>query len=178
MAPPWSRKGRDDGSEGRPPGSPGEDDSVDLGADEHAWWARREVSEVWVPRGEPSADHPEPGDGGRDILADHLGEDWRTTFGFTSVDGTPVVDQPRPGESTDEEAPAEPRPVDPSDPYEVLDVDPAASWEQIVDAHRRQARLHHPDRLVGRPDAEIAAAEDRIRHINAAYRELKVRRGR
>jgi DnaJ-class molecular chaperone len=87
----------------------------------------------------------------------------------------PAAPAPDPGEPG---ADAEAEAVDPADPYAVLEVAATATWEEIVDAHRRQARRHHPDRLVGRPDHEIAAAEDRIRHINAAYRELKVRRGR
>jgi DnaJ like chaperone protein len=65
-----------------------------------------------------------------------------------------------------------------SDPYAVLEVETTATWDEIVEAHRRMARRHHPDRLVGRPDAEIAAGEDRIRVINAAYADLRVRRGR
>lgn len=69
-------------------------------------------------------------------------------------------------------------PVEAEDPYEVLEIDPSATWEEIVEAHRRMARHHHPDRLVGRAAAEIVAGEDRIRAINAAYAELKVRRGR
>ena len=176
MARPWSRKGRDGGAEGGAPDSDRDDEDVDLDSEEHAWWAQRDVSEVWAPRGEPAAEPRDRRGGERDILADHLGEDWRTAFGFTTADGTPVTEAPEP--EPEAEAPPPPEPVDTSDPYAVLDVASTATWEEIVDAHRRQARRHHPDRLVGRPDHEIAAAEDRIRDINAAYRELKVRRGR
>ena len=181
MARPWSRKGRDDGADGRAAASGGDDEHVALDSEEHAWWAQRDVSEVWVPRGEPAAEPVDGRGGARDILADHLGEDWRTAFGFTTADGTPVTEAPEPEPAAvppgTEAQPGE-EPVDTSDPYAVLDVASTATWEEIVDAHRRQARRHHPDRLVGRPDDEIAAAEDRIRQINAAYRELKVRRGR
>jgi DnaJ like chaperone protein len=69
-------------------------------------------------------------------------------------------------------------PVDPSDPYAVLEIEATATWAEIVEAHRRMARRHHPDRLVGRSAVEIAAGEDRIRVINAAYADLRVRRGR
>ena len=180
MARPWARKGRDGGSDGRAPDSGRNDEHVDLDSEEHAWWAQRDVSEVWAPRGEPVAEPLDGRRGERDILADHLGEDWRTAFGFTTADGTPVTDAPEPEQAAPPEAEAlsASEPIDGSDPYAVLDVASTATWEEIVDAHRRQARRHHPDRLVGRPDQEIAAAEDRIRHINAAYRELKVRRGR
>jgi hypothetical protein len=180
MARPWSRKGRDDGAGGGAPAPGRDDEHVDLDSEEHAWWAQRDVSEVWAPRDEHTAAAPIDGrEGARDILADHLGEDWRTAFGFTTADGTPVTEAPDAEQAAarDAEAPG-PEPVDTSDPYGVLEVASTATWEEIVDAHRRQARRHHPDRLVGRPDHEIAAAEDRIRHINAAYRELKVRRGK
>ena len=63
------------------------------------------------------------------------------------------------------------------DPYEVLEVEPTATWDEIIAAHRRQARVHHPDLLFGQSDEETAAAEGRIRVINAAYKELRVRRG-
>lgn len=58
----------------------GEDDegeTVDLGAAEHAWWAQRPTEQVWAPRSQPPVD-----DQARDILADHFGADWRTSFGF------------------------------------------------------------------------------------------------
>jgi curved DNA-binding protein CbpA len=40
------------------------------------------------------------------------------------------------------------------------------------------ARLHHPDRLFGQSEDEVAAAEEQIRRINIAYQELRVRRAR
>ena len=106
----------------------------------------------------------------RDILAEHFGADWRTSFGFT----------PPPDDASPSEEPAveDTPPIDASDAYAVLDVSPDATWEDIVAAHRLQARRHHPDRLAGEAPAVVAAAEDRIRDINAAYQELRVRRGR
>ena len=59
----------------------------------------------------------------------------------------------------------------------MLEVEPTATWDEIVAAHRHQARVHHPDRLFGQSAEEKAAAEERIRVINAAYQELRVRRG-
>lgn len=161
MARPWSRKGKD------PTEAPADDDdpAVALDSDEHAWWAQHEVTGAWVPR-QRAATEGEPE---RDILAEHFGEDWRTSFGFTPAPDAPAVDAP-----PADEAP----PVDTSDPYAVLEVSPDAAWDEIVAAHRRQARRHHPDRLAGEAPAASAAAEDRIRDINAAYQELRVRRGR
>ena len=59
----------------------------------------------------------------------------------------------------------------------MLEVSEDATWEEIVAAHRHQARVHHPDRLVGLSADEQDAGEERIRVINQAYQELRVRRG-
>jgi DnaJ-domain-containing protein 1 len=162
MAPRFSRRRE-------PADEPSGDDpeTVDLDDADHAWWAQRPVEEVWRPRERPS---PEESTAPRDVLAEHFGADWRTSFGFDPPAPTVPEEDPGPTE-------AEP-PVDTSDAYAVLGVDAVATWEEIVDAHRRMARRHHPDRLVGRPEHEVAAGEDRIRAVNAAYAELKVRRGR
>ncbi|MET0728406.1 MAG: J domain-containing protein [Acidimicrobiales bacterium] len=152
---------RRDADEPRPDDAADED--ADLDDDAHAWWAQREVGDVWRPREPANAEEPE-----RDVLAEHFGDDWRTSFGFDRGDG------PSPEEPVAVRAPS---PV-PADPYAVLEVESSSTWEEIVAAHRRLARRHHPDRLVGRSDVEIAAGEDRIRDINAAYAELRVRRAR
>lgn len=162
MARPWSHKGK--------PAEPVAEDEppVALDGDEHAWWSQHEVTDAWSPRQTgSSAEAPESE---RDILAEHFGPDWRTSFGFT-----PAPEGDAPGdEPAVEEGPA----IDTSDPYAVLEVSPDATWEAIVAAHRRQARQHHPDRRAGEGAAAMAAAEERIRDINAAYQELRVRRGR
>jgi len=168
-------------------------DNVDLDADEHAWWAQRDLSEPWgpPPAPDPTADPP------RDILAEHLGADWETAFDYEAAPRSPEVGA---GPSTtdaneaqvaawrsssaegasggDPAGPDEPWPDDLSDPYAVLGVGSSASWDEIVDAHRSMARRHHPDRVQGRPPAEVLVAEGRIRDINAAYQELRVRRGK
>lgn len=121
-----------------------------------------DINDAWASlrgRGTAKAPKDEPK---RDILAEHFGEDWRTSFD--------------PNRPTEEVEP--PSPVDPDDPYSVLGVDSAASWETIVEAHRRLARHNHPDQLFGRTDDEVVAAEERIRDINVAYQELRVRRGK
>lgn len=172
MARPWSRKGRHEHTPA-PPKDPG---NADLGADEHAWWAQRDLQDLWAPRASDDTDDshdaapPEPE---RDVLAEHFGDDWRTTFGF---DPPPEPPDPEPPAPEPEPPPVEP--VDTSDPYAVLDVEPTATWEEIVRAHRAMARRHHPDRFGGRSDHEVAAAEERIRAINVAYQELRIRRGR
>ena len=62
---------------------------------------------------------------------------------------------------------------------EKLRVAPDAPWEAIVAAHRRLVRWWHPDGLG--PDAgddERELSETRMRELSAAYRELRIRRGR
>lgn len=139
---------------------------ANLDGAEHAWWATAELERAWRPR--PPHTDPPPEEERREILAEHFGDDWRTSFGFSEPT------------SAEQEAKAavEERAIDDQDPYEVLQVDPSASWEEIVAAHRHQARAHHPDRLLGVPTEEQAEGEERIRVVNAAYQELKVRRGK
>lgn len=170
----------------RDPGATRADDDIDLGAPEHAWWAQQDVATT--PKREDSRPAPAPeareapgtrGTRGapQDILAAHFGSDWRTSFGFDHPG--PVVPPPKQGSEPEQEPVVEPgEPLDTSDPYAVLGVASTASWEEIVDAHRALARRHHPDRLAGRPAPELKAAEQRIRDINVAYQELRVRRGK
>jgi formylglycine-generating enzyme required for sulfatase activity len=56
--------------------------------------------------------------------------------------------------------------------YELLDVAPSASAEEIKSAYRIQAQLHHPDRLHGANDKVRQYAEERLKKINAAYSVL------
>jgi hypothetical protein len=162
MARPWSRKRSDDTPE--PAATTNEPvETVHLDDEDNAWWAQSEVERAWTPKVRKS---PEPDDK-RDILAEHFGDDWRTSFGFT----------PPTAEELAAEAAREQQAIDSKDPYAVLQVDPTATWDEIVAAHRHQARSHHPDQLFGRSEAEKAASEDRIRVVNAAYQELRVRRG-
>ena len=161
----WSRK-RDKADESVAPSTPPAGppaESVHLDSDDHAWWARAEVDTAWKPRERKRADEEQE----RDILAEEFGEDWRTNFLYT----------PPTEEELEEERRREQQALDDQDPYKVLEVGEDATWEEIVAAHRHQARVHHPDRLVGVSDEERARGEDRIRVINQAYAELRVRRG-
>ena len=60
----------------------------------------------------------------------------------------------------------------PLNPYGVLGVEPGSPWRDVVSAHRKLVKLHHPDRLVDADRATIDAAEERLRQINWAYGEL------
>lgn len=133
---------------------------------------KRDIGAAWARhkrRPGPAPQEPEPK---RDILAEHFGEDWRTSFEFTPP--------PPPGEEPNDAGDGgDPHSmVEPADPYAVLGVAPNAPWERIVEAHRALARQNHPDQLHDATDDERAAAEERIRDINVAYRELRVRRGK
>lgn len=158
MAPRFPRRSRAE-DEDEP------DEPVRLDDDAHAWWAQRPVEELWRPReAPPAAEEPE-----RDVLAEHFGADWRTSFGF----------DPPPAHDDDNEPLPEPdEPADDADAYAVLGVEPTATWEEIVSAHRAMARRHHPDRVASQGASAVAAAEERIVRVNAAYAELRVRRGR
>ncbi len=68
--------------------------------------------------------------------------------------------------------------VVPDDPYEVLRLGPSASWEEIVASYRKLARWYHPDGLADPSPVDLASCEAMIRRLNAAYAELRVRRGR
>lgn len=162
MARPWSRKRSDDTPEPAPtPTEPAEGHRLD--DEDHAWWAQTDVERVRTPKVHKAAEPEEK----RDILAEHFGEDWRTSFGFT----------PPTEEELATEAARDQQALDDQDPYKVLEVEPTATWDEIVAAHRHQARVHHPDRLFGRSEEEKAEGEERIRVINGAYQELRVRRG-
>lgn len=57
--------------------------------------------------------------------------------------------------------------------YEVLGVKPNASLEEIKQAYHQAARQNHPDLVAGLAPEFQELATQRIREINAAYRELR-----
>ncbi len=62
---------------------------------------------------------------------------------------------------------------DPDDPWSVLGLGHDAEWEDVVMAHRRMAKAHHPDRLNDAPADIREASENRMREINIAYTTLR-----
>lgn len=64
-----------------------------------------------------------------------------------------------------------------ADPYAVLGITPQADNAAIKRAYRKMISEHHPDRLGNLPDDLRRRAEERARDINAAYDQIKERRG-
>jgi DnaJ like chaperone protein len=63
--------------------------------------------------------------------------------------------------------------------YEVLEVEPSASDEELARAYRRQLSRHHPDKLKanGLPDSMLEHAKQRTQQIIEAWELLRERRG-
>ena len=131
-----------------------DEDSVHI-AEEHAWWANREeLDSNKIPSGrtkKKEADEQPKHSAFEDYFSTESLFDW-------SGDQGNIFDE--------------------SDPYVVLGLPPSASWEEISAAHRRLAKLHHPDRLVNASPEEREASDRRIRDLNVAYMELRRRKGR
>ncbi|HEV3227702.1 MAG TPA: J domain-containing protein [Acidimicrobiales bacterium] len=132
------------------------DDNVQISSDEHAWWAaREELDSNKAPSGRT-----------KKKAVDERSE---RTHAFEEYFST---------ESLFDWTGAQDGIFDETDPYVVLGLPPSASWEEISAAHRRLAKLHHPDRLVDANDEEREASDRRIRELNVAYMELRRRKGR
>ena len=129
-----------------------EKESVNLNSQEHAWWAGRDsLDSQAVPRGRTKQPAEEP------AKKSAFQEYYSTESLFVST----------PDDLVDE-----------NDPYVVLGLPASASWEDITRAHRALAKRFHPDRLVDMSDEERAKGEIRIRDLNIAYTELRLRRGK
>ena len=85
----------------------------------------------------------------------------------------PVAPEPAPA-AAEAGAPPEP-PVGATDPYEILGVGRRAAWEEITVAYKARVRAWHPD---GAPAEEQDRRQELLRDLNAAYAELRIRRGR
>jgi curved DNA-binding protein CbpA len=56
--------------------------------------------------------------------------------------------------------------------YELLELSPEASLEEIREAHRIAVQLFHPDQLRQKPPNVREAAEERLKKVNEAFRVL------
>jgi DnaJ-class molecular chaperone len=99
--------------------------------------------------------------------------------GFDDVFGSAIARAVRravDGVGREPEAPASDLPaVATADPYELLGVSRRAQWSEIAAAYKARARAWHPD---GAPAEEQERRHELLRELNAAYAELRVRRGR
>lgn len=62
-----------------------------------------------------------------------------------------------------------------TDPYEVLNIPPTASDEEVKKAYRDLARKYHPDNYHDNPLADLA--QEKMKEINAAYDAIQRQRG-
>ena len=60
--------------------------------------------------------------------------------------------------------------------HRVLGVPLGASRQEVSQAYKRRAFIHHPDRVAGMGAEAREYSEERMKEINAAYAELR-RRG-
>ena len=71
--------------------------------------------------------------------------------------------------------PEPPAPDTPSNPYETLGCKPGDSDDEVCRAYREKAKRLHPDtlRAQGLPDEIIAAANEQMSRVNAAWNAVK-----
>ena len=72
----------------------------------------------------------------------------------------------------------EARNPDLSNPYEVLELEPTATMDEIETAYRKQMLLYHPDRICKFGKKLQALAEAQTKTINQAYEAIKVQHKR
>ena len=74
--------------------------------------------------------------------------------------------------------PEEPQPLElgPTRAHQVLGVPLGASRQEVSQAYKRLALMHHPDRVAGMGFQARQYSEEKMKEINAAYSELR-RRG-
>ncbi|MCJ7603327.1 MAG: DnaJ domain-containing protein [Desulfobulbaceae bacterium] len=57
--------------------------------------------------------------------------------------------------------------------YEILGLQPDASFEEIKKAYRKLSMRYHPDKVVHLGEEFKGVAEEKMKEINAAYQYLK-----
>jgi len=143
-------------------------DNVDLSQDEHAWWANGRVQSApgLAPEARPEpAPTPDPGPWDfTDVFAADVDGAIGREFGEGTTDATETSDARNLAEVFAEEA-----------AFRTLGVEPGASWDDVVVAHRRLAKRFHPDRLISADDRTRAEGEQQMIEANAAYETLRQR---
>jgi DnaJ-domain-containing protein 1 len=140
-----------------------DDDAADLSEDEHAWWAARE-SVAGVPRGGPAEPAPPSSGEGETGFSDY----WSNESLFEEHQAPP------PPSSEDQPAGMDvPGGLDLDAAHLVLQVRIGVTWEEITAAHRRLAKLYHPDRLVEWSPEAQELGRTRMAEINSAHATLR-----
>ena len=142
-----------------------DDRGADLSDDEHAWWAARE-GVAGVPHGTNpppvEEDQPEP--------ESEYAQTWTTESLFERrARQRPPRATPPPA---DKSAPGQGG-MDLDSAHLVLQISIGVDWEEITSAHRRLAKLYHPDRLVTYSVDAQAMGRERMAQINAAHATLR-----
>ena len=129
--------------------------TVDLRDGAHAWWAERDADDMYVPPPRGIQVDPDAGARRSGSFTDY--------FTNESLFASP--------EDFDDRAPAQPT-TRLGQARATLGVSASATWDDIVAAHRRLAKIFHPD-VVG-----VADDGTTMREINAAYAELRAAHAR
>jgi DnaJ-domain-containing protein 1 len=139
-----------------------DEEGADLSEDEHAWWAAREEV-AGVPRGPtPDAEIPatEPETGFSDYWSAESLYDEHAQAAPPSTDDGPMTVEVPGG-------------MDLDSAHLVLQVRIGVTWEEITAAHRKLAKLYHPDRLVDYAPEAQELGRARMAEINAAHATLR-----
>jgi hypothetical protein len=135
-----------------------EEPNVTFG-ESNAWWSEREEIE----------NAPRPKKRGRDAVVEpepeqvsEFEQNSRIDFEFGPIP------EPDPNTRSDETAPD-----GLAWPFEVLDLTPGCTWQDVSARHKQLAKSHHPDLGGQISPSDAATAADEMRRINRAYSELK-----
>ncbi len=139
---------------------------ADLSEDEHAWWAAREEV-AGVPRGVAPDDEVEEAEA-HSGFADY----WSAESLFDEGTGPKAAPPPPRREQAEAEAAAAGG-MDLDSAHLVLQVPIGVSWEDITSAHRKLAKLYHPDRLIAHSPEAKELGRSRMAEINAAHATLR-----
>jgi len=144
----------------------GEDDAADLSEDEHAWWADREEV-IGVPHG--AAPEPEP------AAETDTNTGFQDYWSAESLFEEQARPKPPPAGSNEASPPTieVPGAMDLDSAHLVLQVKVGVDWEDVTSAHRRLAKLYHPDRLISYSPEAQDLGQARMAEINAAHATLR-----
>jgi DnaJ-domain-containing protein 1 len=142
----------------------GEDDAADLSEDEHAWWAAREEV-AGVPHGTAPEPEPEPEAGSG--FSDYWSAE--SLFEEQARPKPPPKDQAGSAHASVDV----PGAMDLDSAHLVLQVKIGVDWEDITSAHRKLAKLYHPDRLISYSPEAQELGRTRMAEINAAHATLR-----